>query len=129
MGKGAVVYNNAIHLLRYDGNIRYHYKWDGNSWTSVSTLPYNFNNGSAVVYNNEIHLVGSTDSRSHYKWDGNSWTSVSTLPITYTQGFYNGGAVVYNNAINILGGQYNATDHYYIIKSSVSGEAYNAALI
>jgi N-acetylneuraminic acid mutarotase len=128
MGKGAVVYNNEIHILQYDGNIKRHYKWDGSSWTFVSTLPYNFSNGDAVVYNNEIHLVGSTNSRSHYKWDGNSWTSVSTLPITYTQGFYAGGAVVYNNAIHILGGQYSSTFHYYIRKSSVSGEAYNAAL-
>ena len=36
---------------------------------SISTLPYNFVYGSAVVYNNEIHILGSTNSSSsqyHY---------------------------------------------------------------
>ena len=31
-----------------------HYKWTGSSWSNVSTLPYDFYYGSAVVYNNEI---------------------------------------------------------------------------
>ena len=78
---------------------------------SVSTLPYNFSNGSAVVYNNEIHILGSYDSSSytkHYKFDGSSWTSVSTLPYN----FYQGSAVVLNNEIYILGGRDNTTKHY-----------------
>ena len=66
-------------------------------------LPYNFYNGSAVVYNNEIHILGSSDSSinttKHYKYNGSSWTSVSTLPYY----FYLGSAVVYNNEIHILG--------------------------
>jgi N-acetylneuraminic acid mutarotase len=66
---------------------------------SVSTLPYNFCNGSAVVYNNEIYILGGSSSTRHYKWDGTSWTSVSTLPYD----FYRGSAVVYNNEIHILG--------------------------
>ena len=44
-----------------------HYKFDGSSWGVVSTLPYNFYNGSAVVYNNEIHILGSSDAYTkHY---------------------------------------------------------------
>ena len=67
---------------------------------SVSTLPYSFYIGSAVVYNNEIHILGGDNNYTkHYKWDGTSWTSVSTLPYN----FYNGSAVVYNNEIHILG--------------------------
>ena len=38
-------------------------------------LPNQFYNGSAVVYNNEIHILGGDDnSTAHYKWDGSSWT-------------------------------------------------------
>ena len=50
---------------------------------SISTLPYEFRYGGAVVYNNEIHILGGytgLETVSHYKWNGNSWASVSTLP-------------------------------------------------
>ena len=69
---------------------------------SVSTLPYNFYQGSAVVLNNEIHILGSNKDTSytkHYKWSGSAWTEVSTLPYN----FYQGSAVVYNKEIHILG--------------------------
>ena len=33
-----------------------------------STLPYNFYKGSAVVYNNEIHILGSADSSNYTKY-------------------------------------------------------------
>ena len=72
-------------------------------------LPYSFYNGSAVVYDNELHILGGSDSQtSHYKLNGSKWTSVSTLPYS----FYGGGAVVYNNEIHILGGDGNKTGHY-----------------
>ena len=70
---------------------------------SVSTLPYDFHRGSAVVYNGEIHILGGNDSStSHYKFNGSSWESVSTLPY----GFNNGSAVVLNGEIHILGSGY-----------------------
>ena len=78
---------------------------------SVSTLPYRFYYGSAVVLNGEIHILGSGssgDETKHYKWDGSSWTSVSTLPFS----FADGQAVVYNNEIHILGGANAGTSHY-----------------
>ena len=55
---------------------------------SVSTLPYAFHSGSAVVYNNEIHILGGYElvSKNHYKWDGISWTEVSTLPYDFYDG-------------------------------------------
>ena len=106
----AVVLNGEIHILGGSSNYTSHYKWDGTSWTSVSTLPYNFYEGSAVILNGEIHILGSYSSAKHYKWDGTSWTSVSTLPYS----FYQGSAVVLNNEIHILGsyssGDY--ADHY-----------------
>ena len=104
----AVVLNGEIHILGGSSNYTSHYKWDGTSWTSVSTLPYNFYEGSAVILNGEIHILGSYRSAKHYKWDGTSWTSVSTLPY----GFNQGSAVVLNGEIHILGGTNNYTKHY-----------------
>ena len=68
-------------------------------------IPYDFEYGSAVVYKNEIHVLGgSTDgsaaSQKHYKWDGTNWVRVGSLPYT----FGHGSAVVYNDEIHILGG-------------------------
>lgn len=111
----SVVYNNEIHLLGGAGNGTKHYKWNGNSWVSVSTLPYNFARGAAVVYNNEIHILGGLGvnydgDTYHYKWNGSSWESVSTLPYKC----YDFSAVVYGNQIHILGG-YNGSgflSHY-----------------
>ena len=80
----------------------------------VSTLPYSFQYGSAVVLNDEIHILGGSDSgtsKKHYKWDGTSWTSASKLP---PYNFYFGSAVVLNNEIHILGGSdsYGIKSHY-----------------
>lgn len=77
----------------------------------VKSLPYEFKSGSAVVYNNEIHILGSSLSNtSHYKWNGTEWISASTLPYEFGLG----SAVVLNNEIHILGSNkvdYN-TNHY-----------------
>ena len=86
---------------------------------SVSTLPYNFANGSAVVLNNEIHILGSIyyDSgylyaKKYYKFDGSSWMDVRALPYE----FHSGSAVVLNDAVHILGGGGNSynTNHYLV---------------
>ena len=81
---------------------------------SMSTLPYDFYWGSAVVYNNEIHILssGASGKTAHYKFNGSTWTSVSTLPYE----FYYGCAVVYNNEIHILGGRYNSDTYKYHYK-------------
>ena len=50
----------------------------------LGQLPYNFYNGSAVVYNNEIHILGSNNSGNytkHYKYNGSSWTTNITTSI------------------------------------------------
>ena len=65
----------------------------------LNNLPYDFNSGCAVVYNNEIHILGGEYSETyHYKWDGTSWTKVSTL----LYDFYRGCAVIYNNEIHLF---------------------------
>ena len=83
----------------------------GEKTTMQNSLPYSFLNGSAVVFNNELHILGGGDSSSdhtkHYKFNGTTWTQVSTLPYK----FYYGSAVVFNNEIHILGGGDSSSDH------------------
>ena len=57
-------------------------KVDNSSTISTTLkLPYDFRNGTAVFYNNELHLIGCKDYPTrHYKWDGSVWTSVESLP-------------------------------------------------
>ena len=76
-----------------------------------STLPYEFYWSSAVIYNNEIHILGSENTSyytKHYKYNGSTATTVSTLPYDFCYG----SAVVYNNEIHIMGGDSNTTKHY-----------------
>lgn len=118
---GAVYYNNAIQLVdcKYNKPIPYginHYSWDGSAWNNESTLPYNFNYGAAVVYDDTIHILGGLEGkRKHYKLDTstNKWVLVSTLPYN----FFNGAALVKDNMIHIFGGDFDedgtyATKHY-----------------
>ena len=81
------------------------------SWKSVSTLPYNFYQGSAVVYNDELHILGSgaTPYTQHYKWNGSAWESVSTLPYSLL-GYER--AVVYNDELHIIGSDNSANNDY-----------------
>lgn len=82
---------------------------------SVSTLPYSFFGGCAVVLNGEIHILGSNESScytKHYKWNGTSWVSVSTLPYN----FRFGSAVVLDGEIHILGSADNASTYKYHYK-------------
>ena len=84
-------------------------------WSSVSTIPYEFYCGGAILLNNEIHILGSGTSsyyKYHYKYNTstNTWSSVSTLPYD----FYRGSAIVLNNEIHILGSSKSNTSHYSI---------------
>ena len=78
----------------------------------LPSLLYISYDGSAVVLNHEIHIMGSSNQTGyrtkHCKYDGSSWVEVSTLPYA----FPSGSAVVYNNEIHILGGSSNNTAHY-----------------
>ena len=77
---------------------------------SVSTLPYKYSSGSAVVLNGEIHILGgSGNGTNHYKFNGTSWESVSTLPCEWDRG----SAVILNNEIHILGGSASNTKCHY----------------
>lgn len=119
----AVVYNDEIHIMGGLGNAEgsdigtSHYKWNGTTWTNVSTLPIPNSMGCfAVVYNNEIHILGSWGSsykKKHYKWNGTSWGNDIDLPYDY----YWGGLVAYNDDIYVIGGQVGSTRYFKYMKT------------
>ena len=81
-------------------------------------LPYTFYQGCAVVYNDEIHILGGASGVDisalyyHYKWDGVQWEHVSTLPFP----FINGCAVVLDGEIHIIGSSNDSTCYKYHYK-------------
>src|SRR5699024_10156339 len=56
-GGEAVVLNGEIHILGI--NETDHYKFDGSVWTKVSELRIPFNDNIAIVYDDEIHVIGA----------------------------------------------------------------------
>ena len=89
-------------------------------WSPVSTLPYEFNRGSAVVYNNELHILGGDFGNGnekythyHYKWNGSTWVNVDTLPYRIVGNYH---AVVYNNEMHLIGNSYSSFDVDYHYK-------------
>lgn len=113
----AVLYNGEFHILggyyRDNPESKMHYKLnkDRRGWTQVSTLPTFLSDGSAVVYNNEIHIIaygtiGKT-SYSHYKWDGSNWIPISTS----THAYQGGVTIVHNGEIHLFGGSNREKTH------------------
>ena len=116
----AVVLNNEIHILDINKKIINHYKYNTstNTWSSVSSCSFGMNTQQvksifAVVYNNEIHIMGQSQTQYgnsdyyHYKYNNGTWSSVST----FRYKFYDGSdAVVLNNEIHLFGG--NTNNHY-----------------
>lgn len=52
-----------------------HYKWNGNTWVNVETLPFSFSSGGITVRKNKIFLIGNafgTTGLMHV-WDGTKW--------------------------------------------------------
>lgn len=88
-----VNYNGTIHILG-NGRLHIYLNQFTNAWQVASTLPYDFYNGAALVYNGAIYIISTykmdetstdADKAKMYKWLGtgsatNSWTSIATLP-------------------------------------------------
>lgn len=111
----AVVYNDEINIL-YNSN---HWKKNAdNSWTKVSSLPYHFDQGDAVVKDNELHILGSRNSPlMHQKWNGTEWSDAGSLPYSFRYGR----CVVQNDKMHILGSDYDSNcykNHYVINETS-----------
>ena len=101
----AVSFDGKIYVFGSDasgyGTKVQKYDSESNSWSYGDDMPYSYLEGSAVVYNNKVHILGGYTSKTkHYSFDGTTWTSESTLPYQ----FFRGTACVYNNKIHILGG-------------------------
>lgn len=75
----------------------------------IQNLPYSFTKGIALIYNNEINILGGSSSNSyHYRWDGSSWTKVSLIPYF---AYYKTGGVVYKGNIHLFGTLYSDGDY------------------
>lgn len=78
-------------------------------WLKEPNIPYSFYNGSAVVFQNKIHLLGGESSQtSHYTFDGTTWTQLSNLPFN----FYEGSAIAFGGKIHCIGGASNQAQYY-----------------
>ena len=67
---GCVVINNEIHILGSNSSTysKKHYKWDGTSWIELPDLPVSLrNSNSAVVFNDEIHILTDKISEMNNK--------------------------------------------------------------
>lgn len=69
------------------------------------TLPYDFVGMTAVIYNNEIHVIGGNNASSgnvsyHIKWNGTQWVTASTLPFAYVDGR----AIVFDGELCVING-------------------------
>ena len=109
-----IVYRNKLYIFGLNDGLSYYVLEDESTNKFVEyKAPYNFISGAAVVYNDELHILGSTFNyyssetvypycTHHYKFDGIKWKKVSSNKISYR--ILSGStAVVYNNKIHILG--------------------------
>ena len=79
-------------------------------------MPYAFDSGAAVVYNNRIHILGGQQGGysvyyNHYSIGSgeDEWTNEGILPYPFGYGC----AVVYDGAIHLLGGGPQKRAHYW----------------
>lgn len=74
------------------------------------TFPFNVLTSLFIVYNNEIHILGTNNSpyTQHYKLNGTEWISASTLPFNIRHSI----AIIHNNEIHLFGGKDYSRYHY-----------------
>ena len=75
-------------------------------WSKVSDLPFEYGNGSAVVYNGEIYTICKGNSYM-YKWNGSSWVNIGNTNSVFHQ--YGGSIIVWNNELHMITMQYVST--------------------
>ena len=100
--------NNSIHI-----------KFDGSEWVEDIAVPYLSSNGSAVVYNDEIYIMGSNryeNTLNYCRFINSKWCDVKQLPYSFSYG----SAVVYKDEIHLLGGYNSSRKHrVYVVPSVV----------
>ena len=118
--RSVVVYNDKLHVLggfmqdeddmfsEFGLDCIYTFDETTNTWVEDELiLPYGFNCGISVVYNNELYIIGGFEDGSSYeslnyfyKLDENlEWIELESLPIEVNS---NGYAIVCNNEIHVL---------------------------
>lgn len=147
---GAIVnYKNQLHFFKgtyhysmFNGEFLKGGDYGADPNTSNTTIPFNFVNGSALVFEDKIHLIGSTvdsDAKKHYTWDSKSgWVRLKDLPFKFGKG----SAVVYRGEIHLIGGtgigSSSGYNHYKLTSNDecvpvarISGHIYwnNAAMV
>lgn len=99
-------FNNKIHIF-YN---KYHEVFDGKTWKITKSLPYNFSNGAATIYNNQIHLIGGEDNeRFHYYLYHDTWCRTKDLPFDFSYG--NG--IELNNKLHLICTTYDGENKHY----------------
>lgn len=118
---GAVVYNGEVHILG-GNNTKNHYKYNGSSWESVSTLP--IAPTTAVVYKNQIYIFNGTAT---YKYENSAWKSCNNTSFISNAKWRS--AILYKDLVYIHG-TYRKTNNftyqpeYYFGIYSFNGTAY-----
>lgn len=134
VGGFAVVLNGEIHIMGGNGDggmggigsnssiAKQDYIYNGAEWNASNIpLPVTFYGGIAIIYNNEIHIMGGyydniASAENQYKFDGMTWTMFSKLPYRLMWG----NVVVWKNDIHMLGGltdSVTGTTKHYIFQS------------
>ena len=65
-----VVFNDKIHvmggMMDSSAEKKYHYSWDGKSWTQEDSLPYEFWYGESVALFDAFYILGGQDSLRYF---------------------------------------------------------------
>ena len=115
-----LVYHDEIHILGGNSNTKNtHYKYDGSSWTLISTLPgnvsyYKSNTDKFFVYNDKICAINSSENILH-EWDEeNGWVSkgycAEATHVLTTQCVYNGKVYFLGSGTSSFCSQLNVLD-------------------
>lgn len=105
-----IIYNDVFYIFTRT----YIYHLNDQNWITNEnyTLPKPFYNGSAVVYDEKIHILGGDEySKDHYSFDGINWSLESNMGFTPRE--KNESALLYNNKIYIPGIEQNDSYRFY----------------
>lgn len=101
----------------YTGSGKNHYALgDDGVWSSVSTLPYDFDSNAVRDDDGNIHILGKDSGipvTYHYVLRNSEWIKLDDLPFALGS---DGDAVVCDNLINIFSEKSKGTKHYKLNK-------------
>lgn len=117
-----VVFDNTIHLFcGSNNNACYHSQWNKSSdtWTNKANFVDRFfnNGGRAIIFNNELHLLGGNQSYNHFIWNktNDTYNGVKSLSKNFSDGI----AISHNNEIHLFGADDDKYGHYKIVNDNL----------